>query len=301
MPDSQKFYSCGKLLITGEYVVLEGALAFALPTKYGQDLVFSPDKNNILKWESFSKNKKWFSCEIIIDNILKSKDKKPITKRLLKILQTAKNINPQFLKSGGTVKTHLEFEKNWGLGSSATLIHNIALWAKINPFELLKLSFGGSGYDVACAKNKTPLHYQIINQKPISKKLIFSPNFKNHLYFIFLNQKKNSSQAIKEYQKIPLSKRQKTSEKITQMSQKIVKTTSLSSFQELLEHHENIIANLLEIPPIQKRLFFDYQGIVKSLGAWGGDFVLAAGDENTTNYFKNKGYKTVIPYSKMIL
>ena len=32
------FYSNGKLLITGEYVVLDGAKALALPTKYGQNL-----------------------------------------------------------------------------------------------------------------------------------------------------------------------------------------------------------------------------------------------------------------------
>jgi hypothetical protein len=29
----KKFYSNGKLLITGEYLVLDGAKAFALPTK----------------------------------------------------------------------------------------------------------------------------------------------------------------------------------------------------------------------------------------------------------------------------
>ena len=32
------FYSNGKLLITGEYLVLDGAKALALPTKYGQYL-----------------------------------------------------------------------------------------------------------------------------------------------------------------------------------------------------------------------------------------------------------------------
>jgi len=31
-------YSNGKLLLTGEYLVLEGATALAVPTKFGQDL-----------------------------------------------------------------------------------------------------------------------------------------------------------------------------------------------------------------------------------------------------------------------
>jgi hypothetical protein len=41
--------------------------------------------------------------------------------------------------------------------------------------------------------------------------------------------------------------------------------------------------------------------MIKSLGAWGGDFVLATGDDKTISYFKSKGYNTVIPYSKMAL
>ena len=30
------YYSCGKLLITAEYLVLKGAKGLAMPTKYGQ-------------------------------------------------------------------------------------------------------------------------------------------------------------------------------------------------------------------------------------------------------------------------
>ena len=33
-----QFYSHGKLLITGEYLVLDGAKALAVPTVFGQDL-----------------------------------------------------------------------------------------------------------------------------------------------------------------------------------------------------------------------------------------------------------------------
>ena len=42
-------------------------------------------------------------------------------------------------------------------------------------------------------------------------------------------------------------------------------------------------------------------GTIKSLGAWGGDFVLATGDEEAQKYFKRKGYKTIIPFQDMIL
>jgi hypothetical protein len=41
-------------------------------------------------------------------------------------------------------------------------------------------------------------------------------------------------------------------------------------------------------------------GAIKSLGAWGGDFILASGNQKTPNYFHEKGFKTVISYSEMI-
>jgi hypothetical protein len=48
-------------------------------------------------------------------------------------------------------------------------------------------------------------------------------------------------------------------------------------------------------------LFSDFDGAVKSLGAWGGDFVLAISNEDPTTYFKSKGYETIIAYKDMIL
>ncbi len=49
----QTFYSNGKLLLTGEYLVLDGAKALALPTKMGQNLqVVTHDKPTI-SWKSF--------------------------------------------------------------------------------------------------------------------------------------------------------------------------------------------------------------------------------------------------------
>ena len=47
----------------------------------------------------------------------------------------------------------------------------------------------------------------------------------------------------------------------------------------------------------------DFDGGIKSLGAWGGDFILAAsatGEETVKAYFSNKGLNTVIPYEEMI-
>ena len=61
-----------------------------------------------------------------------------VAKKLKALLNLAKKENPNFLLEGGEVKTFLEFNKNWGLGSSSTLISNIASWAKVNPYHLGK-------------------------------------------------------------------------------------------------------------------------------------------------------------------
>ena len=43
----------------------------------------------------------------------------------------------------------------------------------------------------------------------------------------------------------------------------------------------------------------DYEGQIKSLGAWGGDFILAAGPVNSKKYFYDKGYNTVLNYKEI--
>ena len=75
----------------------------------------------------------------------------------------------------------------------------------------------------------------------------------------------------------------------------------LSEFEKLIQEHEKIISSIIELPTVKERLFPDYFGTLKSLGAWGGDFILATGDKNTPHYFKAKGYTTILRYSDMVL
>ena len=69
---TKKFYSNGKLLITGEYLVLDGAKAFALPTKMGQDLiVVETDTIDFISWKSFDfDNEVWFESFFKISQII---------------------------------------------------------------------------------------------------------------------------------------------------------------------------------------------------------------------------------------
>ncbi|WP_299127534.1 GYDIA family GHMP kinase [uncultured Winogradskyella sp.] len=302
--------SNGKLLLTAEYVVLDGATALAVPTTYGQNLTIEANNTRGIQWKSYNeKGLLWFEDEFTVNGneILKQsqkfsgQDDNPITSRLLEILNATKQLNPKFLNSntGYTISTHLDFNRHWGLGTSSTLINNIANWAKIDPYLLLKKTFGGSGYDIACAQHTTPILYRIKDAQPVVNTAVFNPIFKDHLYFVYLNKKQNSRDGIKAYKTLGKIK-STTLTTINAITQSLVDCTSLTDFESLIVKHETIIAHLIQQQPIKQRLFSDFNGEIKSLGAWGGDFILVSSTSNPKDYFYKKGFKTIIPYTNMV-
>ena len=301
-----KFYSNGKLLLTGEYVVLDGALSLAVPTKFGQDLNIEVIDEPKLIWKSLDENNEvWFETEFELQNsgdIKLSQADNPISERLLQILRATQKLNPKFLNSanGYIITTSLDFPKNWGLGTSSTLINNIANWAGVDAFKLLELSFGGSGYDIACANNNTPITYQLHdNSKEISS-VEFKPKFKDYLYFVYLNKKQNSRDGIAQY-KTNTANLSEDISAISTITKKIIACQSLKEFNLLISQHEQLISNIIKQPTIKGTLFNDFKGSIKSLGAWGGDFILVASKENPITYFKAKGFTTIISYNDMVL
>ena len=297
----KSFYSRGKLLLSAEYLVLKGARALALPCKLGQTLSFEKKPSRQLIWKSLDKKGvPWFNASFLVDDFsLIKTDNTEVADRLRHILLMIRYQNPIFLKlSGGNVITRLEFDRYWGLGTSSTLIANLANWASVNPYALLKETFGGSGYDIACASAEKALIYSCKMERPEIEDSDFDPKFKNALYFVYLNQKKYSRQAVKEFMKKDINDREIT--RANELSLLISTSESLSEFELLLWEHERFIGQLLSIEPIKEKYFKDFKGAVKSLGAWGGDFILATGDSSTPNYFKDKGYSTIFTYDELI-
>jgi mevalonate kinase len=211
-------------------------------------------------------------------------------------------VNPNFLNSenGFVVKTNLTFPRNWGLGSSSTLINSIASWAKVDAFQLLWNSFKGSGYDIACAQNNTPILYQIEDKKPVVTQVEFNPNFKENLFFLYLNEKQDSKEGIAKFRESGISFQNEITH-ISAIADAFLRSDSIVDFNKLIVEHEQIISSIIKLQPVKEKLFSDYFGEVKSLGAWGGDFVMVTGNEETPAYFKKKGFETVLTYSEMIL
>lgn len=317
------YYSNGKLLLTGEYLVLDGALSLAVPTQFGQSLTVETIDERKLIWKSLDiKGNIWFEDEFnILDKISRPdsyrdiRNDNDVSIRLLQILNATKQLNPDFLsiQNGFAVTTKLDFPQFWGLGSSSTLINNIAQWAEIDAYQLLKQTFGGSGYDIACAQHNVSITFQLKNEftdeilKQVQndtvreiRKVNFTPIFKDHLFFVHLNKKQNSGDGIKHYNANKNNSVLAISE-INDITSKMINCVNLTDFETLITSHENIISKIIKQKPVKELLFNDYKGAIKSLGAWGGDFVLVTGNKDSVSYFRNKGYHTIIPYSEMVL
>ena len=299
------FYSNGKLLISGEYLILDGAKGLALPTKMGQNLIVEDTQTNSIHWKSYDADGSiWFEEILSFQEIQDSTSTTESVKAtLIKILQVANTMNSNVFNNseGFAVTTQLSFPRNWGLGTSSTLINNIAQWFQIDAFELLHQSFGGSGYDIACAQNNTPITYSIVNGDPKIEQVVFDSAFTKNLYFVYLNQKRNSKSAIAEYHTNKTKQLSSYIAAINTLTQDIIEANYLELFTQLISQHETVLSEILKTETVKDTLFPDFDGAVKSLGAWGGDFVLVVSKENPMPYFVAKGYETVIPYEEMIL
>lgn len=298
-----EIYSPGKLMLTSEYFAVDGALVLAVPTKLGQEFFFEEkhDGKSLIFWEAYHQNKLWLKVVIDYKNwqILETN----ITSSAEFILKTLKNVQSlseiQF-KSTQTylLKTNLQFPADYGLGSSSTLMNNLAEWSDIDPFHLNSISLGGSGYDIAVAKAKSAVLYQ--NKPEIHfEKVNFNPKFKNELIFIHLNQKQDSREGINLYKS--KTKSQNLVNEFSDLTRNILLCDELDNFSHLMMVHEQSISDFIEIPTVKSIFFADCAKFVKSLGAWGGDFVMSAKFEGYEDYFWGKGFSTVFDWDDLII
>ncbi len=306
----QFYYGHGKLLLTGEYFILDGAKSVALPTNLGQTLSvkYRRSSDPKLTWKSYdSTGRCWFEASYelwhfdCLDNTCEE------AQTLKRILTQARKQNVHFLREDEdvVVETRLEFPLGWGLGSSSTLIYNIAQWAYISPFELLQKTFGGSGYDIACAQSVGPIVYEVQSRGPRWEACNFSPYFADKIFFVYLNRKQNTRESIKRYKDLVTDEnlRKNIVKKINTISEKVIDCVDFKEFEELVFEHENIISNAIDHPRVKDQLFPDFWGSVKSLGGWGGDFVMVTSDKpknETREYFKNLGFEEFLTFDELI-
>ena len=297
-----EIYSSGKVLITGEYIILNGALSLASPTKFGQHLKFEENQSNLINWKSFNYDGNiWFECSIKNENLeIKSTSSKKISNTLIKIINHIRDYNPSFLKENGSdILTNLTFDKNWGLGSSSTLISNLAKLSGVDPYILNNKIFSGSGYDIACADSTSPIVYQLNKDQKTIDEVSFKPSFYEKIYFIYLNNKQSSISEIENYNKNRAS--DSIIKEISNITSTILQCNSIEEFNKLIESHELIISKLISKSTVKETLFKDFNGSIKSLGAWGGDMIMATSYDDPNKYFREKGYSTILKFDELLV
>lgn len=304
---AQTFYSNGKLLLTGEYLVIDGANAFAIPTQKGQALtVKETEEGSQLIWKSWtSDNQCWLDVHFSLPDfsIEKSSDQNK-SKWLQKLLFSVRELDPSFLTKTNSieVKTNLDFPRDWGLGSSSTLINNVAQWAQVDPFDLHFKVSNGSGYDIACAKEDLPIVYSIKHQIQTINPIQLEKSFFDQVFFVHLNKKQNSFEAVTSYNDIKTEiELQECIESLNQITNRFLESNTLQEWEAAMNEHEYLISTILEQETIKEKLFPMYPNSIKSLGAWGGDFIMATGTIEDSSYFTERGYKTVSFFNEMLL
>lgn len=291
--------------MSAEYLVVHGATCLAIPTRMGQRMKVAELSGSEIVWTCYDdKGKKWFEAGIDLMgfDIISSTDEK-MSKYLRKLFKACCNNNSEFLSHWKKYKVDhfLEFPREWGLGSSSTLIRNMALWADISPYHLYFDLEEGSGYDVACAGAEDPILYTLGDGVIDLQEVEFNPSFANQLYFLPLGHKVDSSEAVKALRNKKPDK--SLIRKASDLTQKLVNIQSLSAFENWVVEHENLISSYIGQPKVKDQLFPDYWGAAKSLGAWGGDLVLVSSKESkqdTEKYFKEKNHPTLVSYKDLI-
>lgn len=300
-------YARGKLLLSGEYFVLDGALALALPAKFGQHFSVTPQPGTpgTLQWNSLDqKGNSWFSAEFRVQPAVEILDCSDldVARGVLRLLQGSVNGQTTTGKCLA-VETRLEFPRNWGLGSSSTLVAAVSSWLQQDPYALLKHSFGGSGYDIACAFAEGPLSYRLASAGREIEPVRLNWDFKDQLLFVHLGKKQNSRQGIARFRAADPSEKEERSRQISRITEELILTEDLDTFCRLIDLHEDIISQHIGMQTVQAACFPDHYGSIKSLGAWGGDFVLAACRDKSAaiEYFRKCGRDTILEWHQMIV
>jgi mevalonate kinase len=303
---NHSWFAHGKLLITGEYLVLDGAKALAVPLKPGQHLsIYSSGDNNFV-WEATSPEGIWFKTILKTPglNVLETSDPM-LSKRLLMLLQKALELSPTFDEEikQTRVETSLDFNPEYGFGSSSTLIYCLSKWADIDPYVLQQKTFGGSGFDIACADAKGPITFQKFDKTTHVEAVNFSPEISEHIYFVYLGKKQQTSKSIQSFRK-KATYTASDKDTITTITNEIVKCQTVEEFDMLLTEHEKLISQILKTPTIKSTCFSTSDECVKSLGAWGGDFVLITSrlpKQVFTEKMEKLGYPVTYTYSDLVL
>jgi mevalonate kinase len=296
----------GKLLISGEYMVMYGSQALAVPLKKGQRLqkIRSEDRT-LFSWNAYRDDDPWFRACFNPSTlgVVTTTDQKK-ARYLQNMLKACIELDPSFQGElfDWDVETILDFSPEWGLGSSSSLTALVAEWADINPLDLHFMISEGSGYDVACAITDSAIIYSLLDDGPHYQPVHFNPPFADRLYFVWLGSKQETADHLAEMAG-KLNPDLEMIETFSTLTRGMIEAGELYDFRILMEEHESKVSELIRRDRVSETRFPGLLGSVKSLGAWGGDFVMIASEQDTEalyNYLDNLGFTHRFRYKDLV-
>ena len=296
----------GKLLISAEYMVLHGSLALVLPLKKKQILKKIRSENrNSFTWTAYRETDLWFRAEFRPSTLeVVTASNAEMAERLRMLLRTCVELNPSFHRELliWDVETRLDFSPEWGFGSSSTLTALMAEWAGVNALDLHFMISEGSGYDVACAVADRAIVYSLQDKEPRYEPVLFQPPFADQLYFVWLGSKQPTALHLREMAG-RLNPGKELIRSFSMLTRGMLGSKELDDFRNYMEEHEAKLSELTGLERVSLTRFPGLQGSVKSLGAWGGDFVMIASDQQTDalyNYLDKLGFSCRFRFKELI-
>ncbi|MBW7840086.1 MAG: hypothetical protein H3C36_10725 [Chitinophagaceae bacterium] len=291
-----KFFASGKLLLFGEYLVLRGAQSMALPLSSGQELQITANPSGGIQWEAFEFGNQWLTIHFSNDlKILETNDteKARTAQKFLELISAHSTVTIRDLH----LRFDLDFHRHYGFGTSATLTSLLSQWSGVDPYYLMQQTFGGSGYDIAAATAAMPFIYSQENK--IEKEFRLADAITSHLLFVYLGKKQISAGEVAAFKKKVTTKDQL--HEMNQIVEAASQCTSIIDWEKLMMQSEALMSSILHFPTVKAQLFPDYPYAVKSLGAWGGDFVMATFRDisEAKKYFQQKQKQPIFTFKEL--
>ncbi len=291
------FTAHGKLLLTGEYAITQSARGIAIPTSFGQHLSLeSHEGPEHVLWEALDhENQTWFTAGFAREGHVLHTSSEAMAQKLQAFLAPVRLSNNW--NASVRVQTKVDFPILWGLGTSSTLCALLAQWAKVDSLSYRELH-GGSGYDLACAQATGAISYALIDGEPQVLRVQL-PEVLQSVIFVYRGAKQQTDSSLKLIGRKPFSRAQ--CEEITQLSEAFLRANSLDELESIIKQHELLIAKHLGLERAIEGPFQGIHGQVKSLGGWGGDFVMLTRFEENRQWLETNGFNTIIPFETMAL
>ena len=292
------YYASGKLLLFGEYLVLKGAKSLSIPLKYGQKMTVETVDSEEINWMSRVMGAEWFSARFTNQLELIGASDHQISDSVLYLLEMIQKEKPSLFYGGLDFMLEADFPMEWGFGSSSTLISLLAQWSGTDPYMLLKNSFGGSGYDIACATADSPIVFE--SGKNSYEAVELSEKITSKLLFIYSGKKQKSKNEVLRFEEIAVSEKQ--IHEMNKLISSFIACEDIEKVELIIDQSEGLLGEILALEPIKMSTFSDYRYSLKSLGAWGGDFFMASyrDEEEARDYFKSRGYGIQFNYDQII-